>query len=329
MSLETFNYLDSLVPANPPVSDGIVQGDDHIRGIKLALKNTFPNINGAVTATLVDLNAVTGGASVLADAGAFFKTSGDGFANTLAGDIDVKLQGTIAATFQRTGGVNFLKVFGSLQTAGITSTAEIKGPGITPIGSAVMWFDDTLPSDGLWAWANGQVISSANTVAPVLLARWGSRFGGDGITTMGLPNMQEVVPVGKSGMGGASAPGYLTSVSTALKTVLHTLFGSDTVTLTGPQMPSHFHTAGISDPGHSHGISGGAYGSNSSVSAGFVSGGSQGVGGSNTLITVGGSTTGIRLSSGNGLDTVNTTGNDQPHGNVQPSRVVAWIIRIG
>jgi hypothetical protein len=46
VALETFNYLDSLVPANPTVSDGVVNGDDHIRGIKLALKNTFPNISG-------------------------------------------------------------------------------------------------------------------------------------------------------------------------------------------------------------------------------------------------------------------------------------------
>jgi hypothetical protein len=63
VALETFNYLDSLVPANPTVSDGVVNGDDHIRGIKLALKNTFPSISGPVTATQADLNTVAGGAS--------------------------------------------------------------------------------------------------------------------------------------------------------------------------------------------------------------------------------------------------------------------------
>lgn len=58
MALETFNYLDSLVPDNPVVSDGLVNGDDHIRGIKLALKNTFPNLTGPVTLTQAILNAL-------------------------------------------------------------------------------------------------------------------------------------------------------------------------------------------------------------------------------------------------------------------------------
>lgn len=58
MPLETFNYLDSLVPDNPGVNDGVVNGDDHIRGIKLALKNTFPNLNGPVTVSPAVLNAL-------------------------------------------------------------------------------------------------------------------------------------------------------------------------------------------------------------------------------------------------------------------------------
>lgn len=59
MALENFNYLDSLVPTNPVVSDGLVNGDDHIRGIKLVLKNTFPSLTGAVTATQDQIDAVT------------------------------------------------------------------------------------------------------------------------------------------------------------------------------------------------------------------------------------------------------------------------------
>ena len=61
MALETFNYLDSLDPNNPVVSDGIVNGDDHMRGIKFALKNTFPNITGSVIASQADLNSLSGG----------------------------------------------------------------------------------------------------------------------------------------------------------------------------------------------------------------------------------------------------------------------------
>lgn len=49
MPVETFSYLDSLVATNPVTSEGIVNGDDHIRGIKSTLLSTFPGLNAAVT----------------------------------------------------------------------------------------------------------------------------------------------------------------------------------------------------------------------------------------------------------------------------------------
>lgn len=57
----TTKYIDSLVVTNP---DGAVdyksEGDDHIRGIKNTIKNTFPNITGPVTATQGELNKLDG-----------------------------------------------------------------------------------------------------------------------------------------------------------------------------------------------------------------------------------------------------------------------------
>lgn len=50
-------YLDSLVVGNPVSTDDRREGDDHIRGIKNVLRNTFPNLNGAVTATQEQLSA--------------------------------------------------------------------------------------------------------------------------------------------------------------------------------------------------------------------------------------------------------------------------------
>ena len=58
MPVETFSYLDSLVTTNPVTSEGIVNGDDHIRGIKSTLKATFPNITGPVTSTHTAINAI-------------------------------------------------------------------------------------------------------------------------------------------------------------------------------------------------------------------------------------------------------------------------------
>ena len=60
MSLESFNYIDSLNASNPTTTDNVSEGDDHIRGIKTTIKNTFPNINAAVTATDEELNYVDG-----------------------------------------------------------------------------------------------------------------------------------------------------------------------------------------------------------------------------------------------------------------------------
>lgn len=319
MALETFNYLNSLVAANPVVSDGLVNGDDHIRGIKLTLLNTFPNITGAVTASQADLNTVAGGASKLLSAGTYFSANAtDGFQNTLAGDIDVVLQTNLAFTFQRTLGVNTFKANG-----GIQATGEIKGPGITPIGSAVMWFDDTLPTDGLWVWANGQIVSNANTVAPVLLARWGSRFGGNGTTTMGVPNMQEVVPVGKSGMGGATSPGLLASISSTIRTAISGFFGSDTVTVAQANLPAvnlpstdltAVTTVNPADVLHS------------SLTSSFP------------VSNTGGGTNVLRPTDVAALQPTATTsiGGTVPLGglgtaltNLQPSKIVNWIIRIG
>ena len=61
MAVETAPYINSLNVAWP---DGAVDpksdGDNHLRLIKNAIKNTFPNITGAVTPTQTNLNALTG-----------------------------------------------------------------------------------------------------------------------------------------------------------------------------------------------------------------------------------------------------------------------------
>jgi len=59
MSLETALYIDGLVVANPSgPTDPKSQGDDHLRLIKTTLKNTFPNLTGAMIATQAQLNAL-------------------------------------------------------------------------------------------------------------------------------------------------------------------------------------------------------------------------------------------------------------------------------
>lgn len=56
MALETATYINGLVATNPAGGDAIAQADDHLRLIKSTIKNTFPNITGAVSVSHTDLN---------------------------------------------------------------------------------------------------------------------------------------------------------------------------------------------------------------------------------------------------------------------------------
>lgn len=59
MPLESATYVDDLVSTNPLGTDDASLGDDHIRLIKSVLKNTFPNLDGALTTKLAALNGVS------------------------------------------------------------------------------------------------------------------------------------------------------------------------------------------------------------------------------------------------------------------------------
>ena len=60
MAIETFEFIDDLVAANPTATDNVSEGDDHLRGLKTTLKNTFPNVDGAVNSTQAELNILDG-----------------------------------------------------------------------------------------------------------------------------------------------------------------------------------------------------------------------------------------------------------------------------
>lgn len=58
MPLETVTHISDLVATNPTSSDAKSQGDDHLRNIKIALKNAFPGFTGSVL-----VGGTTGGSS--------------------------------------------------------------------------------------------------------------------------------------------------------------------------------------------------------------------------------------------------------------------------
>jgi len=63
MPLETFTFITSLNQNWPVGTDLLSQSDDHHRGIKKAVQDSFPNINAAVTCSPADLNQFTGTAA--------------------------------------------------------------------------------------------------------------------------------------------------------------------------------------------------------------------------------------------------------------------------
>ena len=60
MGLEQGNFISDLVTTNPEPTDKRRFGDDHLRLIKLTLRNTFPNLDAAARPTADEMNALEG-----------------------------------------------------------------------------------------------------------------------------------------------------------------------------------------------------------------------------------------------------------------------------
>src|SRR5512139_1463896 len=62
MTVENVTYISDLDATYPAEAETgtLHEGNDHIRNIKKAIKNTFPNVTSAVTASAVELNFLDG-----------------------------------------------------------------------------------------------------------------------------------------------------------------------------------------------------------------------------------------------------------------------------
>ena len=120
-----------------------------------------------------------------------------------------------------------------------------------PFIGEIRAFGFNFPPRG-WATCSGQILPIAQNTA--LFSLLGTTYGGNGQTTFALPDLRGRVPV-HFGQG----PG-LSNV------VLGQQAGSESVTLTSEQMPSHNHAiaasngaAGASRPSNNFPAAGGAY----------------------------------------------------------------------
>ncbi|WP_110240277.1 phage tail protein [Nocardioides gilvus] len=144
-----------------------------------------------------------------------------------------------------------------------------------------------------WALCNGQLLSINQY--QVLFALLGTTYGGNGVTTFALPDLQGRTPIGVP--GGAAAGESLGESS-------HTLLGS--------QLPQHAHTIGVSDARATSVVPGPA----SAVLAGgnraFV----------DRAVGDGAAETAPTMSAG----AVSVVGGTQPHDNMQPFLTLNAII---
>jgi hypothetical protein len=123
MALEAGTHIDDLVVTNPASTDGLAQADDHIRLIKTTLKNTFPNVTGAVTATHGALNALSGFSGTVDD---------------LTYSKDLRATGVTATEFDYLDGVSSniqtqLDLKSPLASPTFTGTATIPTAAITTV----------------------------------------------------------------------------------------------------------------------------------------------------------------------------------------------------
>lgn len=103
--------------------------------------------------------------------------------------------------------------------------AEPDGSGEAYIGEIRMFAGDFAPSG--WQFCQGQLLSIAENDA--LFSLIGTTYGGDGQFTFGLPDLRGRAPM-------HVGPGF----------TLGQLSGSESVTLTSTQLPSHTHAAAAS-----------------------------------------------------------------------------------
>ncbi|NPU63995.1 phage tail protein [Bradyrhizobium sp. 83012] len=95
---------------------------------------------------------------------------------------------------------------------------------LQPILGQIMPFAGPQPPKG-WAFCNGALLAVQTNQA--LFSLLGTYYGGNGITTFALPDLRGRAILGSTGSAGQYPAGMMS--------------GSETVTLTPPQLPSHNH----------------------------------------------------------------------------------------
>lgn len=152
MTVETnANFISDFNKAYPRNRDLIKEGDDHIRLIKSVMQNTFPGMDGAVTADTDKLNKLDASFTYEED---LLKISND---IELAKDGTVECNGTV---FKNAGEPE--------EEGDLVTLKYLQGSAMWPVGSIFMTISADNPKDilgfGVWErYAQGRVIVGSGT----------------------------------------------------------------------------------------------------------------------------------------------------------------------
>lgn len=207
-------------------------------------------------------------------------------------------------------------------TGPVSATQLQLNTGTVPTGAILLWSGSTTSVPSGWALCNGQTVAKVD--------------GSGNITTPDLTN-KFVVCAGTSYAVGATG-GAASNTPTITVT-------NQAVTLTSNQIPSHTHTATVTDPGHNHTISDPGhqhtYNSPNSSTVLYGTVGTGGVTGSNsgtvtsiasTGITVNNRVTGVTVANssvgGDGSHIHNNTAVSSVVPTVPPYYALAYIMKL-
>lgn len=328
MSLETATFIDDLVPTNPQSTDLRKQGDDHLRLIKSALQNTFPNADrafylphartviGATELTAADDNGMI---FVNTDAGQFNITLPISCPTGYRVNI-VKFQGTAPCFVVFPGQTSLEGFVASRVDVPFISNeffftgskfVRLRPPGELPPGSMIL-FSGGYPPVG-YDFPYGQ--SLLRTAHPELFAAWGTYYGAADSLHFNAPDYRGYVFAGRDNMGGSSADRITLELD---GDVLGAAGGLEVHTLTAGEIPAHTHPVTVPGVAHKHVVkttqvivqSGTGQSVLSQIGAGAVLADTDDATPTTQSLNTGNNTPGIR------------------HNNMQPTRIVNYIFRL-
>lgn len=158
------------------------------------------------------------------------------------------------------------------------------------IGSIAMFAGNFAPRG--WAFCNGQLLPISSNTA--LFSLLGTTYGGDGRTTFGVPDLRGRAPI-HSGQGAGLSNRRLGDKS-----------GTENVTLTSSQIPSHSHSFNVSSN----------TGNSDSPAGKYIAANSEGIGqftdSANSTMAA----------------AVGNAGSSQAHSNMQPYLAINFIIAL-